>query len=85
MVVMMMARFDRVILLVATRTVGRTGRVIWRLIGRCVLEARLSVYGDKVLSELPSCCVSNLTLLRLASIVLKACMLSLLGGGTTGT
>lgn len=30
MVVMMMARFDRVILLVATRTVGRTGRVIWR-------------------------------------------------------
>lgn len=26
----MMARFDRVILLVATRTVGRTGRVIWR-------------------------------------------------------
>lgn len=26
----MMARFDRVILLMATRTVGRTGRVIWR-------------------------------------------------------
>lgn len=27
----------------------------------------------------------TLTLLRLASMVLKACMLSLLGGGTTGT